>query len=277
MDDIIVAYIPVIHRGYLDYLASTGAKTIYLLQAKHLKASAPQLAREIRALTLEELICSLQGFGYKVHSFDELHGFEIPKGVKVYMPEDDATKDLIIDAEIVRGSWFLRWDWKNSTTTGVVQPEADRVLKKGDTNYYLCSKRMKMLLTEAKRSSDWWRQVAAWAVTVDGVCIIAYNKHYPHEHIAYMDGDPRDNFNPGEFIEISVSFHAEQGVIAEAARRGISLQGAELLVVVFPCNQCAPPVLAAGFKKVYFSGGYSNLYGQKTLREGGVELIYVEL
>ena len=27
MNDIIVAYVPVIHRGYLDYFASTGAKT----------------------------------------------------------------------------------------------------------------------------------------------------------------------------------------------------------------------------------------------------------
>ncbi len=277
MEDIIIAYVPVVHRGYLDYLASTGAKKIYALQAKDLKGTAPQLAREIRALTLEELSQSLKGFGYEVYDFEELQGVKIPDGVMVYMPVDDATKDLSIDGKVIRGSWFLRWDWSKSTTPNVTQPEADRIVRKHDVNHSTTSRRMQLLLKEAQKSSDWWRQVAAMAVTASGQCIVAYNKHYPHEHVAYLDGDPRDNFNPGEFIEVSVALHAEQGVIAEAAQRGIALKDAELYVTVFPCNKCAPLVLRSGFKQVYFGGGYSNLYGQRTLREGGVELIYVEL
>jgi dCMP deaminase len=277
MKDIIVAYVPVIHRGYLNYFASTGARIIYALQADDLPGH-PQLKREVRTLTLDELSLALGGLGYEVLPYSELYkGSSIPEGTRVHMPEDDITKDLIIDAEVVLGSWFLRWDWSKSTAQAFIQPEADRVIQKDDASYAQASERMKQLFKEAKRSSDWWRQVAAMAIARDGRTIVAYNKHYPNERAPYVDGDPRDSFNPGEFIEISSAMHAEQAVIAEAARRGICLEGAELYVTTFPCNLCAPWIPTAGFRSVYFTGGYSNLNGQRTLREHGVELIFVEM
>lgn len=276
MDDIIVAYIPVIHRGYLDYLSSTGAKRIYAIQASDVP-KFEQLTREIRALTVVELTKALQPFGYEVCPFHQLQADDLPQNARIFIPEDDVTRSLHFDREIVWGSWFLRWDWNKSKVASSVSPKADRIIRKGDSDYGSASERMKMLLREAQKSSDVWRQVAAGAVFPDGRVIIAYNHHQPHEHIAYLFGDPRDNFNPGEFIEISVSFHAEQAVIAEAARRGISTEGAELSVTVFPCQLCAMPVASAGFKSVYFTGGYSNLHGQEVLKSKGVELIYVEL
>lgn len=276
MGDVIVAYVPVIHRGYLDYFASTGARKIYALQAKDLP-EFPHLTREVRALTLDEVSTALSGFGYKVFPFSELHEKELPQGARICMPEDDITRSLSFKRGVVWQSWFLRWDWSKATATGVVQPEADRIMRKGDVGYGTSSARMRQLLELARRSSDWWRQVGAMAVAKDGQCIVAYNKHYPNEHAPYMDGDPRDSFNPGEFIEISTAFHGEQALIAEAARRGICLSGAELYVTTFPCNQCAPWIPTAGFQKVFFTGGYSNLNGQRTLREKGVELIFVEL
>lgn len=277
MEPMIVAYIPVIHRGYLDYLASTGAKRVYAIQAGDVP-KFEHLSREIRALTVEELALSLAPHGYDVHPFSELTELGIPKGSRVFMPEDDITRSLSFEgSEIVWGSWFLRWDWSKSKVASSVQPQADRIIRKGDPDYANASERMKMLFREAQKSPDWWRQVAAAATFADGSIIIAYNRHQPYEHVAYLFGDPRDNFNPGEFIEISVSFHAEQAVISEAARRGIATEGAELSVTVFPCQLCAQPVAHAGFKRVYFTGGYSNLHGQEVLRSKGVELVYVEM
>jgi dCMP deaminase len=276
MENVVVAYVPVIHRGYLDYFASTRAKKIYALQASDMP-EFPHLVREVRALTIEELSKTLNGLGYEVLPFSGLNGIGFPVGTRIHVPEDDITRAKFAGCDVIWGNWFLRWDWSKSTVQGTTQPEADRIIRKGDPEYEGVSTRMQKLLEVAKRSSDWWRQVGAMAVATDGRCIVAYNKHFPNEHAPYMDGDPRDSFKPGEFIEVSSALHSEQALIAEAARLGISLLGAELLVTVFPCNLCAPWIPTAGFKSVFFSGGYSNLNGQKTLREHGVELIYVEM
>lgn len=276
MRKIIIAYVPVIHRGYLDYLASTGAKRVYAIQASDVP-QFPQLSREIRALSMEELVKVLQPFGYEVHPFSEFISEELPKDTQIFMPEDDITRSLSLEREVVWGSWFLRWDWSKATAVAFQQPEADRIVRKGDVEYAACSNRMHQLLQFAKRSSDFWRQVSAMVVTTDGRCIMAYNEHYPTEHAPYMDGDPRTNFNPGEYMEIYTSLHGETAVIAEAAKHGIPLKGAELTVTTFPCNLCASSIAAAGIQKVFFTGGYSNLNGQRTLREKGVELIFVEM
>lgn len=276
MRAVAITYVPVIHRGYIDYLASTGAKTVYVLQASDL-LDFPHLAREVRALRLEELVLCLSPLGYRVLPFSDFHEDELPQDVQIHVPEDDVTRSLRFVRPVVWGSTFLRWDWSKATAVGFVQPEADRIVRRSDTEHMLCNSRMQELFLLARRSSDWWRQVAAMAVTVGGKVLVAYNKHFPHEHSPYMDGDPRDSFKPGEFIEVTSALHGEQGLIAEAARLGIALDGAELFVITFPCNLCAPPVVVAGFKKVYFTGGYSNLNGQVTLRSAGVELIYVEL
>lgn len=280
MKKAIVAYIPVIHRGYLDYLASTGVNLVFSVQASDV-LEFPQLARELRALTLGEIKKSLFLYGFEVKPFSSLLEEGIYHLTEIYMPDDDVTRMLaekyFQGRKIVFGSAFLRWDWTKGTAVGFVRPEADRVIRKGESEYDACSVHMNQLLVEATKSSDWWRQVGAMAIAVDGKCIVSYNKHYPHEHVQYMDGDPRDSFKPGEFIEISTALHGEQSLIAEAARRGISLQGADLYVTTFPCNLCAPWVTVAGFKRVFFTGGYSNLNGQKTLRDHGIELVYVEL
>jgi dCMP deaminase len=239
--------------------------------------SFPHLVREIRSLDLKELAVCLAPLGYKVLPFSDFHENQFPHETQIYVPEDDVTRSLSFTREVIWGSAFLRWDWSKSSAVGFVQPEADRVVRKGDPEYAHCSICMQNLLRLARRSSDWWRQVGAMAITSDNVCLVAYNKHYPHEYVPYMDGDPRDSFKPGEFIEVTSALHGEQALIAEAAKRGISLEGAELYVTTFPCNLCAPPVVVAGFRKVFFTGGYSNLNGQKTLRSHGVELIYVEL
>lgn len=276
MRDVIVAYIPVIHRGYLDYFVSTGAKKIYALQAADLP-KFPQLVREVRALRIDELSSILLPLGYEVLPFSVFSEEDLPQGARIHMPQDDVTRSLTFTREVVWGSWFLRWDWSKSIAVASVQPDADRVIRKGDAEYEVVSRKMRMLLREADKSSDVWRQVGARVDASDGRCIVAHNAHYPHEHISYMDGDPRDSFKPGEYIEISTALHGEQALIAMAARLGISLEGADLYVTTFPCNSCAPWIVEAGFKRVFFMGGYSNLNGQKTLRDKEVELIYVEM
>jgi len=52
--------------------------------------------------------------------------------------------------------------------------------------------------------------------------------------------------------------HAEQNVIAMAARKGISLEGATLYVTHFPCDTCFKLVINAGIKEIVYEEMYPN-------------------
>jgi dCMP deaminase len=52
--------------------------------------------------------------------------------------------------------------------------------------------------------------------------------------------------------------HAEQNAIADAARRGISVQGATAYVTHFPCIQCAKILAASGIRVIKYFHDYRN-------------------
>lgn len=52
--------------------------------------------------------------------------------------------------------------------------------------------------------------------------------------------------------------HAEQNAIADAARRGISLQGATAYITHFPCVNCCKILAAAGIRAVKYHIDYKN-------------------
>ncbi|NCS97095.1 MAG: deoxycytidylate deaminase, partial [Candidatus Pacebacteria bacterium] len=86
------------------------------------------------------------------------------------------------------------------------------------------------------------------------------------------DSDPRNSFHKGEHIELSTAIHAEAALIADAAKKGISLEGTQLYVTTFPCPACAKLIACSGITKLYFSEGYSMLDGEKILNDAGVLL-----
>lgn len=279
MNRVIVAFVPVLHRGYLDFFKQTGAKDIYLLSAEDVP-ELRYLAREMRALRFDEVEVLLGGYGFKVHHFSsEVERLKTME-VDILMPDEDITRAVykkhFEKKQVKFVNTFLRWDWAKSTDFTPAAPEADRVLPLGGIEAEIVSKNFQLLLQELTKSSDWWRQVSAMAICKSGEVIIAYNKHFPNEYVPYIDGDPRNSFNPGEFIEVSSALHGEIAVIAEAARRGVSLEDADLLVTTFPCCGCAAAVSVSGVQRVFFTGGYSNLNGVKDLRDREIEIIYVE-
>jgi dCMP deaminase len=132
---------------------------------------------------------------------------------------------------------------------------------------------MRQLFKEAAKSSDMWRQVGAAILKRKKTVLIAHNHHLPSEQSHYVHGDPRNNFHKGEHIEISTAFHAEASLIAEAAKRGIQLEGLDMYVTTFPCPPCAKLIAHSGIKHLYFAEGYSVLDGEAILKGAGVELI----
>jgi dCMP deaminase len=67
--------------------------------------------------------------------------------------------------------------------------------------------------------------------------------------------------------------HAEQNAISDAARRGVSLDGATVYITHFPCINCAKILAAAGIRCIKYHRDYRNDdLVKEILLESGVEL-----
>ena len=60
----------------------------------------------------------------------------------------------------------------------------------------------------------------------------------------------------GDIIEYVRAVHAEMAALTDAARRGVSVQGATLYCTTFPCHHCARHIVAAGIERVVFVSPY---------------------
>ena len=52
--------------------------------------------------------------------------------------------------------------------------------------------------------------------------------------------------------------HAEQNAIADAARRGVSVEGATAYITHFPCIHCAKILASAGIRRIKYHWDYRN-------------------
>lgn len=67
--------------------------------------------------------------------------------------------------------------------------------------------------------------------------------------------------------------HAEQNAVSDAARRGVSLDGATIYITHFPCINCAKILAAAGIRFIKYHRDYRNDELVKNLlEESGVHL-----
>ncbi len=81
------------------------------------------------------------------------------------------------------------------------------------------------------------------------------------------------NIPSGTRHELCFAVHAEQNAIAQAAKLGISLEGATLYVTHQPCVICTKIIINAGIKKVVYKEGYPDEFSLQILSEAGVELV----
>jgi dCMP deaminase len=58
----------------------------------------------------------------------------------------------------------------------------------------------------------------------------------------------------GSGYETCVCIHAEQRAIADAARRGVSIDNSVLYVNLRPCLQCLAIAQASGIRRIFYSG-----------------------
>jgi dCMP deaminase len=274
----VLLYLPVLHEGYEQFLARHDDADEILLLGTSFREQFKALRKDIRALAPERAAAYLRVAG--TVPVRVIERGDLPAAVTadvLVAPDEDVIRDLIAADDLDDGRHvvlertFLRWDRPWSVATRPAGYDG-KVTDAAEARALL-----DVAADEARRSSDWWRQVGAVAVRQGAVIAEAHNEHRPTEYAPYLHGDPRDNFSRGVRTDLSTALHAEAGLIAACARDGIALAGCDLFVTTFPCPACARLVAEAGFARCFFAGGYSSLDGEEILRTAGVELCWVDV
>lgn len=76
----------------------------------------------------------------------------------------------------------------------------------------------------------------------------------------------------GTRAELCYAIHAEQNAILQAAKLGISIDGATLYCTHQPCSVCAKMIVNAGIRRVVFREGYPDDFSLEIFGEAGVLL-----
>lgn len=271
---IIVAYIPVLHEGYKRFFDKYKKVKVLLILGKDVTKDYVPIQKDIRALDPEIIKKSLNAWKrFNKINIVDIQGLKKIKN-EVIMPNDEFNRELkekyLKDLKVKFDSIFLRWDKHNSSKGLPV--DIDQVISNERKDIEIIN----LINEESKKSSDFWRGIGAAVLKNGKLIILRHNSAVPSEVMPYVEGDPRSDFHKGVNIELSTSLHAEAGLIADAARQGISLEGTELYITTFPCPPCAKLIAYSGIKKVYYAGGYGVLDAERILKSKGVEIIFVE-
>ncbi len=274
----VLLYLPVVHAGHEALFARHGDAAEVLVLGEGFRRLFKSLAKDIRALPPERAARFLQVLlpGTPVRVIEPA---DLPAAVTadtLVLPDEDITRNLAAEhhlgegRELVFDPTFLRWDreWSQARRPA----DFDEKLAVGELPDELVARAREL----AGHSSDWWRQVGAIAWRGGEILGAAWNHHVPTEYAPYVDGDPRDGFSRGVRADLSTAIHAEASVVAQAARAGRALNGADIYVTTFPCPACARLIAESGFRRCYFTGPYSVLEGDAVLRAAGVGLFWVD-
>lgn len=276
VNEAIVAYVPALHAGYQALFSKYEGSDFFLLGAS-LHSLVPRLERDIRALKPPDALRAIGGLEL-FPSVSILEKGTVRKALsgykKIVLPDEDISRrfaDVFLKKrKVIFENVFLRWDGHSSKANSEVPP--DRVVSTSSRDVYL----LRRAAQEAARSPDWWRQIGAVLVKGKTIQLRAYNRHFPTNASLSMVGDPRSNFDYGEYPEIYTSIHAEADIVAQAARRGTALTGSDLFVTTFPCSNCARLLVRAGIRRVFYNQGYSKLDAESILKGAGVEIVLVQ-
>ena len=80
------------------------------------------------------------------------------------------------------------------------------------------------------------------------------------------------NIPSGTRHELCYAIHAEQNAIIQAAKLGISIDGATLYCTHQPCVICSKMIINAGIVRVVYGEGYPDEFALELLRQAEVRL-----
>ena len=76
----------------------------------------------------------------------------------------------------------------------------------------------------------------------------------------------------GTRMETCYAVHAEQNAIVQAAKLGVSIDGATLYCTHQPCSMCCKMIINSGIKRVIYKEGYPDPFTLELFAEAGVKL-----
>lgn len=279
MTKIILAYVPVLHQGYWQFFQKYASKVqaLYLFGEELIQEFDHLSRKDIRALAPEQIKQAIESWRLFsevcVADYKVLNAIQSIKPT-IIMPNEDECRELAEkhfgDCIVKFDSVFLRWDKTKSIAQKKVN--CDRIVPFEG----FIAEMMSCANEEAKKASNWWRQIGAVIARDKEILLTGYNCQMPSPRMPYVEGDVRSFFKKGLHVELTTDMHAEARVISEAAMRGISIKDADLYITTFPCPPCAKLVAYSGIKRCYFKTGYAMLDGERTLRSQEVEIILVK-
>ena len=138
------------------------------------------------------------------------------------------------------------------------------------TNYYL-----DIAETVSERCTCLRRRYGAIIVKNDSIVSTGYNGA-PRGRVNCSDMGfclrERMNIPHGERYELCRSIHAEQNAIIQAAKLGVSIDGATLYCTHQPCSVCAKMIINAGIRRVVYQEGYPDSFSLDIFEEAKVQL-----
>lgn len=84
------------------------------------------------------------------------------------------------------------------------------------------------------------------------------------------------NIASGTMQEVCYAVHAEQNAILQAAKLGVSCDGAVMYVTHQPCVICTRMIINSGIKKVIYKNGYPDDFALQLFKESNVQIIKFE-
>ena len=273
----LAAFIPVIHRGYLNYLKKfKNIDTLYIFDTDLIN-SEKYLRKDIRTLRpieVKKMISSMNIFkNVEILNINGLKLLDKPQNKFIFPDEDvshQITKRYLNQAEYEYFPIFLRWDRRNINRVNKYSKYIKTTKQKDVVEIML--KALKI----ANSSSDIWRRVGAVLIDKKGhIACSSENRSEPSQFTPWIEGDTRIVSSAGADIEMNIFMHAEARLIAKAAKEGLSLKGFTLFVTTFPCPACSMLVAESGIRKMYFKDGYALLNGEEVLKQNKVELVRV--
>lgn len=89
-----------------------------------------------------------------------------------------------------------------------------------------------------------------------GCVIVKENRIVTTGYNGFISGAPHVGFIRDNHEQMTI--HAETNAIADAAKRGVSLEGSTAYVTHCPCINCCKILIASGIKTIIFSENYKN-------------------
>lgn len=131
-----------------------------------------------------------------------------------------------------------------------------------------------MLNTVKKRSTCLRRDVSAIIVKDNRIISTGYNGSPKGVKHCEELGCLREKLNvpSGERHELCRGIHAEQNAIIQAAKLGVSIEGATLYCTHQPCILCAKMIVNSGISRVVYGEGYPDEFSLAIFSEAGVQV-----